>query len=266
MNKGIEKILIIDSKHFTEQDANDLTINFDEYLDNVKSIRITFAGIPCTFYNISDKLNNNNLLFHDGTKWGYLNFPDGYYDLETYSKQLSSQLKINGHNPKAITISLDESTGKIIFSFKKGEQQYKVSIRSYNANLLGFKIIGSDGSVELPRYARDPNDRTQVILEQISLGDKPINFRPFEYFHIHCDLINTENVLYNGKRSDLLSRVLIKACDFGETISYNLGGLRERSCFKRFNKMRIWITNENNESIDYNGADIQYEFLFYINE
>jgi hypothetical protein len=44
---SVEQILMIESKWYTGQDANNLTINFDEELRNVESIKILYARIPC---------------------------------------------------------------------------------------------------------------------------------------------------------------------------------------------------------------------------
>jgi hypothetical protein len=72
--------------------------------------------------------------------------------------------------------------------------------------------------------------------------------------------------LYNGKRSDLLSVLPIKESDFGELIQYNLTDVKSKKCDKRFNKLRIWVTDENDNPIDFNGANIQYGILFKLNE
>ena len=72
----------------------------------------------------------------------------------------------------------------------------------------------------------------------------------------------TEHNLYNGERSDLLVRIPVKKCDFGEKNVYYLTGLRDRKCVKNFKKLRIWITDEYNKPINFNGGNIQYELLF----
>ena len=75
-------------------------------------------------------------------------------------------------------------------------------------------------------------------------------------------MIDENTVLYNGKRSDLLVRLPVKECDFGELNQYYLTGLRDRKCSDKFNKIRLWVTDEHNKPINFNGGDIQYELLF----
>jgi hypothetical protein len=50
--------LIIDSKHYLAQNANNLTVNLDKELSNIESIKLVYAGMSCTFYNITSKIGN----------------------------------------------------------------------------------------------------------------------------------------------------------------------------------------------------------------
>ena len=257
-----DKILMIDSRSYPGQNPNDLTIQLNEEIDNVHGMRIIFVGIPCSFYNISQDLGNNILIINDGTTWKYLNIPDGFYDLRSFDNQVGVQLKKMGLYPRAFKFDLDETTGKILITFRKSQNKtYKLSIRSYNKDLFGFDIPPYTG-LEIPRRMRDPKNPSKIINESVSVGDKPANFKPFEYFQVHCDLIDTEQVLYNGERSDILARIPLKECSFGELITYYLTGLRDRKCKKRFRKFRLWITDENNKPINFNGDNVQYELLF----
>jgi hypothetical protein len=65
--------LIIDSKHYPDQNANDLSIYLDGELSNVESMKLVYAGIPCTFNNITSKIGNNNFGIEDKfVAWKYL--------------------------------------------------------------------------------------------------------------------------------------------------------------------------------------------------
>ena len=257
-----DKTLLLNSKKHPDQNPNDLTIYLDEELQNIQGVRIIYVGIPCTFYNISQEIGNNNLSFYDGSRWKYLNIPDGLYDLKSFEKQISSVLKNMGLNPRMFKFDVEETNGKISISFKKSKAEtFKIYISNYNKDLLGFNT-----PIELPRRIRDPKNPSNIITEDVSIGDKSVNFKPFDYFHIHCDLLDSENILNEGKRSDILARIPVKECDFGEINAYYLTGLRDRKCKGRFNKLRIWITDENDEKINFNGGNIQYELLFLHNK
>jgi hypothetical protein len=46
-----------------------------------------YAGMPCTFYNITSEIGNNKYGI-DGAlvNWQYLIIPDGLYDLRSFNK------------------------------------------------------------------------------------------------------------------------------------------------------------------------------------
>jgi hypothetical protein len=54
----------------------------------------------------------------------------------------------------------------------------------------------------------------------------------------------------------------IKECDFGELTQYNLTenhtDARRKRCDNKFNKLRIWVADENDKPID-----IQYEISLF---
>jgi hypothetical protein len=157
-----------------------------------------------------------------------------------------------GLNRHSIRFNFQQTSGKILIYFqKRGGSTFILTLGSYNNDLLGFNLPGNVHMI-LPRNDENP-----------SVGDKSINFKPFEYFHIHCDLIDSGNVLYNGIRSDIFASLPMKESDFGELIQYNLTDVKSKKCDKRFNKLRIWVADENDNPIDFNGANIQYEILFF---
>ena len=222
-------------------------------------MRIIFIGIPCTFYNISKEIGNNLLLIHDGSSWKYVTISDGLYTVDSFDRELSAQLRKIGLPFRAIRFDVDERTGKILINFRKakGGNPFKISIRNYNKDMLGF-----DSEVNLPKSRRDPKNPTKLIYDDFAKGDKPAMFKPFEYYFVHCDLVDTNELLYNGKRSDILARIPVKECKFGELNPYYLTEVGDRKCSEKINKIKLWITNEKDELIDFNGANIQYELLF----
>jgi hypothetical protein len=51
-----------------------------------------------------------------------------------------------------------------------------------------------------------------------------------------------------------------------ELIQYNLTDAKSKKCDKCFNKLKILISDENDNPIDFNGANIQYEILLKLNQ
>jgi hypothetical protein len=81
---------------------------------------LVYAGIPCTFYNITSEIGNNKFGI-DGTlvTWEYMTIPEGLYDLKSFNKEFMGQLSEMGLNRHGIRFSFQETTGKILIHFQK---------------------------------------------------------------------------------------------------------------------------------------------------
>jgi hypothetical protein len=93
--------------------------------------------------------------------------PDGLYDSKSFSRESTGQLADMGLNRHSIRFSLQETAGKILIHFHR-----RMTLGNYDNELLGFDLPGWVHII-LPRNNVNP-----------AVGDKPINFRPFEYFHV----------------------------------------------------------------------------------
>jgi hypothetical protein len=83
---------------------------------------------------------------------------------------------------------------------------------------------------------------------------------PTTYF-IHCDLIDKEQNLFNGKKSDLLARFDIKGKPF-EKVTYNASQqqvLRDCSTDQHVNSITLSVKDQNGELFDFNGFDMEFE-------
>jgi hypothetical protein len=112
--------LIIDSMHYLGQNANHLTVYLDKKLSNIESIKLVYARMICTFYNITSEIGNNKYGI-DGAlvNWQYLIIPDGLYDLRNFNKEFMGQLSEMGVNRHSIRFNFQETTGKILIHFQK---------------------------------------------------------------------------------------------------------------------------------------------------
>jgi len=83
---------------------------------------------------------------------------------------------------------------------------------------------------------------------------------PATYF-IHCDLIDTERNLFNGKRSNVLASFDVKGNPF-EKVSYQGSPqqvLRYCSTGEFVNSITISVKDENGELSDFNGLPLLFE-------
>ena len=242
--------LLIDSKDYPDQKANDLTVVLDEEFSGVKGVKITQFCVPCTFYNITEEFKNNKFKLYDKAKWKNLVIPDGLYDLRSFVKVFYEQVaEITGSRRRSVLIHVDDTTGKSIIKFEKG---YK--LRLYEHNVLGFDVVDSlqGKAAEIPKTG-----------ENDAISENPANFRPFEYFCVHSNITNS--VLVNGNKSDILLKTFVKNCEYGDRKCYEFDNFTMVHSDERFNKLRLWITDEHNKPIYLKNGSVQYELILSIN-
>lgn len=91
------------------------------------------------------------------------------------------------------------------------------------------------------------------------------DLKPFSYFFINCDLIDTAYNFYNGKRSNILTSVMVKKCKYNEILEYNLNE-DFKKCDNQFNQIRLHITDEHMKPIEFNNGHIMYTLNFLTNK
>ena len=155
--------------------------------------------------------------------------PVGNYCLSSLASVLNNILK-NGEGVKVETNS--PQGGLEIFN----PQNKKIQLNNYLASLLGIK------------------KRLQ-----------PINyikrFTKFNNYFIHCDLLDKDENLFNGNPSIVLSCFEIVGKPF-EKVNYQSTFLRKISPSNYITSMRIYVTDENGEMIDFNNLPLKFEIEF----
>ena len=83
---------------------------------------------------------------------------------------------------------------------------------------------------------------------------------PTAYF-IHCNLIDRNNNLFNGKRSDLLAKLDVRGKPY-EKVSYGASPQQPfRECLtdSHVNSTTLSIRDQDGELFDFNGMPIEFE-------
>jgi hypothetical protein len=155
-----KKLLNIDSRFrddYTPPYFSNYTISLPERMNEVKSIKVTNAEIPMTFYNISCHLGNNtfNLSFnfpYVASEYASITIPDGQYTIDTLTQAINDNIAKTGGIPFTnVIFSTDE--GRSVFSnsdkgatftveFEVGPQgdlDLNNSLQSKLGWLLGFR-------------------------------------------------------------------------------------------------------------------------------
>ena len=108
------------------------------------------------------------------------------------------------------------------------------------ANLLGFEEREYEKSTISPRKA---------------------NFLTVTEYVVHCDIIDTPTNYINGKRSNYLQVLTLKdKGEIGKAVEYNFPSAVPVPIKKTdITSLRIWITNQNEEKIEFNGFPICFQ-------
>ncbi|WP_375666009.1 hypothetical protein, partial [Bartonella sp. CL41QHWL] len=169
--------------------------------------------------------------------------------LQSFSRVFADKLKEKRMSRGGVRFDVEEPTGKAILKFlkRKNEEHYQIYFIGKSNELFGMKS-------EWP-YPLDNKSEDEIVSE------KPINFRPINHFVFHCDIIESTSVLSNGEASDVLTTRPIKEANFGDLIAYSFNKPIALPCKPRFNKINIYLTDENGEIIDLNGYDVQYQLV-----
>lgn len=255
-------VINIDSKDYPDQTSSDLTLNLNTEIKDACSISLTFAAIPCTFYNISEARENNVIVVR-GFSPKTITMPDGLYDLETFTKTFADKLKENSLSRSAVRFYVEEPTGKAVLKMlkRRNDEYYQIYFKGKSNELFGLK----------PEWPYPLNE--EKTTKEIIVSEKSINFRPINHFVFHCDIIDSTNVLSNSETSgktsssgmtsssDVLAIKPIKEANFGDLIAYSFDKLISIPCKPRFNKIKIYLTDENGDIIDLHGFNVQYQLV-----
>ena len=84
-------------------------------------------------------------------------------------------------------------------------------------------------------------------------------------FFIHCDLINKNNNLFNGEKSDILARLDMKGKPYekGRDDASPHQPFRDCSTGSHVNSITVSVRDEDGELLEFNG--LQLEFVLEIN-
>ena len=183
--------------------------------------------LSCSLYNSWDTLKNE----------GEKNNPSGsisklaadHYDLD--SKKKSDLL--SEYNYRGLKTETNTAIGQLVIN-KFGEKQINL-----DRDLV--KLFGIGQNLPL-----------KTIIKCI--------IKPTAYF-IHCDLIDRNNNLFNGKRSDLLVMFDVKGKPY-EKVRYDSSlqfPFRDCSTDSHVNSMTLSIRDQDGELFDFKGMPIEIE-------
>ena len=187
----------------------------------------------CSLYNSWDTLKNESSfsIVEDNNRIKKINILQGHYTLESLaqvieeaSKRLTYDISAKAYSPH----------GQLVITNH------------------GLKPIKSDPNLgNLLNIGHDLKDLITFIKRIIT---------PTAYF-IHCDLIDRNNNLFNGKRSDLLAKFDVTGKPY-EKVRYDTSlqfPFRDCSTDSHVNSITLSVRDQDGEPFDFKGMPIEFE-------
>ena len=204
-------------------EKNGKTIYFEDPIPKVHFMKL----ISCSLYNSWDTLKKEgsaqlgDIESREGVSIGKI-LP-GNYDLESLAKEIN---KLFGDRGQTLPTEIYKPFGQLVIYNITGKN---IEFDSDLANLFGIEWL-----------------KTKKIVKRVS--------SPTTYF-IHCDLIDNEQNLFNGKKKDLLAVFYVKGKPY-EKVSYHASPqqvLRDCSTDQFINSITLSVKDEHGEHFDFKG-------------
>ena len=189
--------------------------------------------LSCSLYNswFNLKKEGGITLFDDVDKPFKVTFLPGHYTLDALSSEIKHSL--SKHKVPLLT-DIYTIFGQLVIT---NPHQKKIVFDSELGNLLNLKSF----TLGLKTFIKKLNSATT--------------------YYIHCDLLDKEQNLLNGKPSTVLQTFDITGKPF-EKVFYQSSPqhvLRDVSADKHISNMTISVRDQNNNLFDFNGFPLQFQ-------
>ena len=212
--------------------SNDHTVYFDEPIEKFEFIRL----IKCYLYNSWYNLKNRGVLsiFDDQNAADINIISPGNYTIKSMGKKLQDIFTKEG-----IKVQLFDETGSIVIENPLKNNFFHRNLTS----LFGLPF--------------EENKIYHKLRKETSIN----RFYSFNNYLIKCDLLDKNENFFNGNKSDVLGCYVITGQPFERVIySQKQTPFRKVRSGKFVQSMKISVTDENGELIDFNGFPLIFEF------
>ena len=242
--------------------TSNFNITLPERISNVKSITMTHAEIPLSYYNISSNLGNNYFkVIVSGTET-MITVDDGFYTETQLQNKINSLLAGESINLTLTISSLSKSSmvagsGTISVHFDVNSQGIhdKYRIKSKLGWLLGFRLLNYDvttSPVSSEEFSSIKGSKyLYLAIDEFSKGNQNSFMSP-----LHSSLIN----------KNILSRISLDSNNYGHgsILPANLNNGYLVSDTRSYNgnvdlqKLNIQLLNEDGLPVILNGLDFSF--------
>ena len=208
---------------------NPHTVYFDQSIQKPSYIRL----LSCSLYNSRFNLKEEGAitLLDTVNKSFKVTFLPGYYTLDALASEIKHSL--SKHKVPLLT-DINTIVGQLVIT---NPEFKKIVIDSNLGNLLNLNSF----TLGFKTFIKKLNSETT--------------------YYIHCDLLDKEQNLLNGKPSTVLQTFDITGKPF-EKVFYQSSPqhvLRDVSADKHISNMTISVRDQNNNLFDFNGFPLQFQ-------
>ena len=210
--------------------TNDHTVYFKNPLERgFEYIRLISCSLYNSWYNLKER---GEIGFVDNGITTIKRIPPGNYTLSSIGKKLQGLFSEEG-----IEVKFDDASGPIVIE-----------------NPMNRKVLfDRDLTFLLGLSSGNPRERlkSQAIINRLA---------SFNNYFINCDLLDKEENLFNGKPSTILACFDISGKSF-ERVEYSPKDItmKKITSGKYISSIRITVTDENGELIDFNNFPLRFE-------
>ena len=211
--------------------ANDHTVYFENPLERgFEYIRLISCSLYNSWYNLKERgeigfVDNSGITT---TK----RIPPGNYTLSSIGKKLKEIF-----NDKGVEVKFDDASGPIVI-----ENPLNKSV-----------LFDRDLTFLLGLSSGNPREhlKKQAVINRLA---------SFNNYFINCDLLDKDENLFNGKPSTILACFDVYGQSF-ERVEYSPKDItmKKITSGKYISSIRITVTDENGELIDFNNLPLRFE-------
>ena len=210
--------------------ANDVIIYFENPLERgFEYIRLISCSLYNSWYNLKER---GEIGFVENGITTTKIIPPGHYTLQSIGKKMQELFE-----REYVTVKFDDVKGSIV-------------LENSNSNKI---IFDRDLTYLLGLGSRNQRERlkTQTFINRLG---------SFNNYFINCDLLDKEENLFNGKPSTILACFDISGKSF-ERVEYSPKDItmKKITSGKYISSIRITVTDENGELIDFNNLPLRFE-------
>ena len=188
--------------------------------------------------------SNNKFKYFNGATWKTLTIGVGSYELTDLSNEVIRLMKVNN--------DYDTANDKPYLWFEPNLSRLTTELHLENGYKVDFNIPNSIGNIL--------GFNKTIVDKNYNESPNPINIINVNSILIHCDLVQSS--YYNGKPSNIIYSFPINSDPGYRMISEPLVQRMHKIIPEKISKMRVWLTDDNNNPLDLRGELVTINLRF----